>query len=189
MKKTAPSKPNEPSKPNKDLILQGFVVCISGFDEKERMNLCKLAAHLGAQVEAAISPRASCLIARYAGAPYCEEAINMSIPMVQDKYLKEVRAKAQLLPMEAFLLPVLYGLHISCTGMPSEYRHRAKSMVTELGGSWSGHLEQSKSTHLIALQPDAGDKYTHAKDWGIHIVLPRWLDECRERKCKPPPAP
>jgi hypothetical protein len=50
-------------------------------------------------------------------------------------------------------------------------------ILTSAGGEFVGALTRSV-THLVCAPSDInGDKYTHAVNWGIPVLDPRWLSE------------
>jgi hypothetical protein len=71
----------------------------------------------------------------------------------------------------------LDGLLICLTGIVAEEKTRLHRMVEELGGTFAGDLDTSKTTHLIA-QAREGAKYETAISCSrIFIVTPQWLTE------------
>ena len=76
--------------------------------------------------------------------------------------------------------PTLGGVKVCVTGFQDlEFRREVEARVTEEGGEYHGDLTRD-ITHLVVHQP-RGDKYTHAKQWGIKCVAVEWLRETLQR--------
>lgn len=58
-------------------------------------------------------------------------------------------------------------------------RQRIIDMIKSHGGSYTGDLSR-QVTHLIVYRPE-GKKYLAARNWGLHVVGLRWVDDCVER--------
>jgi len=103
----------------------------------------------------------------------------MRKPIVTAQWLRDSATGKKLAPMDRYKVPPLAGLIVSLTGytdLPT--RQKIEETVVKLGGTFSGDLVQSVTTHLIAANTNS-QKYKHAKEWGtVRIVNEKWLDEC-----------
>lgn len=77
-------------------------------------------------------------------------------------------------------LPPFSGLHICLTGFEDiEQRNWISQTAADHGATYHGDLTKAV-THLIAAAPQ-GQKYTHAKRWGLSVVSLKWFEHSMER--------
>ncbi|KAK6393539.1 hypothetical protein LTR65_002411 [Meristemomyces frigidus] len=77
-------------------------------------------------------------------------------------------------------LPTFAGLKICITGFDDMDQRSQISFTAKRNGA-EYHPDLTKAvTHLVAAAPQ-GNKYTHAKAWGINIVSMKWLDDSIQR--------
>lgn len=81
---------------------------------------------------------------------------------------------------EEHKIPTFASLQICITGFEDlDFRSSIKRDVEARGGKFNPDLVKAV-THLVAARPE-GAKYTHAKQWGIHVVGLKWLEDCMLR--------
>jgi len=81
---------------------------------------------------------------------------------------------------KAHRYPTFAGLKICITGIPDQARRNQLSSTIEHGGAeYHGDLTK-QVTHLLVAAPE-GAKYKAAKDWRIHTVSLKWLEDSVQR--------
>ena len=76
--------------------------------------------------------------------------------------------------------PTLAGLKVCITGIPDQARRNQLSTTIEhAGAEYHGDLTK-QVTHLLVAAPE-GAKYKAAKDWRIHTVSLKWLEDSVQR--------
>jgi DNA replication regulator DPB11 len=81
---------------------------------------------------------------------------------------------------KAHRYPTFAGLKICITGIPDQAHRNHLSLTIEHGGAeYHGDLTK-QVTHLLVATPE-GAKYKAAKDWRIHTVSLKWLEDSVQR--------
>jgi len=76
--------------------------------------------------------------------------------------------------------PTFAGLKICITGIPDQARrNQISSTIEHEGAEYHGDLTK-QVTHLLVATPE-GAKYKAAKDWRIHTVSLKWLEDSVQR--------
>ncbi|KAM0722141.1 hypothetical protein Q7P37_001582 [Cladosporium fusiforme] len=77
--------------------------------------------------------------------------------------------------------PAFFGLKISITGYPDIVdRDRISGMIEHEGAEYHGDLTK-QVTHLLVANTGSA-KYKAAKEWGLHTVSMKWLEDSMQRK-------
>jgi DNA replication regulator DPB11 len=81
---------------------------------------------------------------------------------------------------KAHRYPTLAGLKVCITGIPDQARrNQLSSTIEHAGAEYHGDLTK-QVTHLLVAAPE-GAKYKAAKDWRIHTVSMKWLEDSVQR--------
>lgn len=164
-------------------VLEGYKILIDGFDEKEYAKLQRLVNHLGGSLAPSYRKDLSCVVVKRVGSTSCSYASNDKIPMVTYQWIVDCNMQKKWLSFENYLAPAFLGLEIVCTRLPKDKRVEIGNIVIRNGGKFSFDLVKDQTTHLVS--PDCeGEKFKHATEWGISIVLPAWIQKCADERRK-----
>ena len=162
-------------------ILQGYVICFTGLNEREIHTASHVCGKLGGRLVDRIAENVTCLISRRVGSREYQFAVKHTIPVVSPDWLIDCykqRTLGVIIPFDNYLLQAFSGLTISCTQLSPEERQKVLKWVEANGGKCVFDLVRDSCTHLVAKEA-SGDKYKFAKSWGnVHIVDISWIRDC-----------
>lgn len=167
-------------------VLAGLKICLTGVSSREERRVLKAVSSLGGSVSKDLTRDAHCLVVYKVGSPKHAMAEQLGLPSVEAQWVHDCVLQNKLLPLSAYPVRPFVGCVITCTQLSQEQRCSAQSAIEQLGGVYSPALAKKTeeeclpSTHLVALRPE-GDKYLHARHWGIPVVSLRWIEDCRAR--------
>jgi topoisomerase (DNA) II binding protein 1 len=75
---------------------------------------------------------------------------------------------------------MFHNLSITTSGIVKAEKERIKTLIKKHGGTFTGEMEESKTSLVIILKP-IGDKYKFAVQWKIPCVKPEWLYDCDKK--------
>lgn len=113
-----------------------------------------------------------------------QQALSDGKKIVTAHWLNDVLlAKTMFAPSNALHFPVPFkdkvsqcrSMVITVTGYAGKERTLLKNMIFIIGARYTGYLTRS-NTHIICKSP-SGEKYSKAREWGIHCVNAKWLGD------------
>ena len=141
--------------------------------------LSRLAQRMGAEFSGDFEPsHVTHLVAARVGSAKYAAAAASGTPIVTTAWLDACWAAASHVPHAAFALPPLSGLVVSVTGLPMDERAQLSGTIEALGGVYAKGLD-ADTTHLLAVAKE-GDKYEAAREMGIPVLHPAWVQRCEE---------
>ncbi|CAD5115093.1 unnamed protein product [Dimorphilus gyrociliatus] len=163
------------------------VIAFTSIPHKQRENYRQKIALMNGQVSNDFHEDITHLIAAESGSRKFIVASHLRKPIVRFEWLDNIWTDCRSKPLlslkdyEMYTCPLFKGLTICVSGLSTQARAVVKERVEELGGNFSGSMNQMSCTHLIVDKPE-GQKYEYAKKWRIHTVSLQWLNDCYEKK-------
>ncbi|GIL70596.1 hypothetical protein Vretimale_3713 [Volvox reticuliferus] len=147
-------------------------------------DLTEAASALGATVYSALeASNASYLIANsvlrlFDGTdPYLTSLkSNPNLTVVSTEWLSACQAEQRQVPTSPYLLGPFSGIKASITNFGAKERDVVVNQLKQGSANYSPELFRH-TTHLVGNRP-GGNKYTHAREWGLFIVHHDWVIDC-----------
>ncbi|GIL47106.1 hypothetical protein Vafri_4019, partial [Volvox africanus] len=147
-------------------------------------NLTEAASALGATVYSALEAlKASYLIAGSVlrlsdgSDPYLTSLnFNPNLLVVSTEWLSACQAEQRQVPTSPYLLGPFSGIKASITNFGAKERDIVVNQLKQGSANYSPELFRH-TTHLVGNRP-GGNKYTHAREWGLFIVHHDWVIDC-----------
>ena len=173
------------SYPVGNVAMVDVVACCSSMKKSERNELHNLIQMMGGEVSSDFTSLVTHLVAKEVGSKKYQVATNNGIPVVSPSWVRDTWEKSNYehivatseSVMENHFLPIFKGCTICVTGLDAKQREVIKSLTNEHGAVYSGELNMKTCTHLLVESP-VGTKYTYARQWKLHCVLPGWFFDC-----------
>ena len=165
------------------LAMRGAVVCCTGIGERnERDVIYNLVALMGGTVLRSLTQSVTHLLAGEVGSAKYNVAHELRIPILLTSWVDEAWQCSRTQPISAMnsdfvarhSCPPFKGCSICVTGIDADVRKDIRRLAMENGGAYAGELNMETTTHLVAEKP-IGEKYKHARLWGIPCVTPAWF--------------
>ncbi|KAI5790148.1 hypothetical protein EDC01DRAFT_783841 [Geopyxis carbonaria] len=171
------------------LPLLGMVLCCTGVEQDERIDICTKAAELGARNVLDLTSDVTHLLCGAVGSPKYAYVARMRsdvlvlhtgwVRAVHTAWLSGDDVDARALA-SSWRFPALSGIAVSVTGVADvAERRRIEEAVEAQGGSYHPDLTKAV-THLLAAAP-VGKKYDFAVHQGISVVALEWLEDSLAR--------
>ncbi|XP_077526103.1 DNA topoisomerase 2-binding protein 1-A-like [Haemaphysalis longicornis] len=174
------------AEPVYSLAFHNLVLTSSALASGERERLKTLVELMGGSLVAPLTSRVTHVVAGDVRSKKYRVAASKKLPVMQPSWVQFFWDTEQYSlahanhPSYAHMrLPAFKGLVITVSQVPAAERKKLQALVELSGGSYSGNLRCTKTTHL-ALLDATGDKYDHACLWKLHCVHVRWLHESAE---------
>jgi len=168
--------------------LNNLVICFTGYEAGE-LSVYEEQIHLmGGKHSPHLTNEVTHLISRNTISDKYKFAVNLNIPIVQDKWLKECWSRRLEVGFNGrkiatkYILPPFVNVQICVSGIPGDERENIENNTRMNGGQYSADLTHY-CTHLIIEKP-VGKKYKYAKKWGIYLVNQRWFFDCIKRQAR-----
>lgn len=165
------------------LAMRGAVVCCTNVGERnERDMLYSLVMLMGGSVQRSLTQSVTHLLAGEVGSAKYNVAHDLKIPILLPSWVEEAWRISQSKPLNALepefmathRCPVFKGCSLCVTGIDANVRKEIQRLTEENGGQYGGELNMETTTHLVA-EKAAGEKYKHARLWGIPCVTSAWF--------------
>ena len=165
--------------------MDGVMACCSSMKKSDRKELYTLVEYMGGEVTADFTSAVTHLIANEVGSKKYIVAANQHIPIVSPSWIKSCWKQSNFEHIIAnseevlkeHILPVFKGCTICVSGLDANQREVIKTLADEHGAVYSGELNMKTCTHLL-VKSATGTKYTYAKQWKLHCLLPDWFFDC-----------
>lgn len=173
----------EDSKRSKLTNNSEFIICVSGVPSDVRNFAANVAKKFEGEYKETLDETCTFLIADKVGSKKYQAAAHQhSIPIVKTDFLKACTKEDKIVDFRKYTLGAFAGLTICTTGI---YDVSAKEKIIKLiqdnGGTYSGVLSLTETTHLVVGEEKYnGEKHLAAKDWGVKLVTPQWIEACSE---------
>ncbi|CAD5121440.1 unnamed protein product [Dimorphilus gyrociliatus] len=168
-------------------VLSECLICFTSIPRKERENYKEKVKLMNGEVSGDFHEGITHLVAAEAGSRKFIVASYLNKSIMTFSWLDSIWKDCHEQPSiniedyQHLVCPLFAGLTICVSGYGSSVRSMVKTKVEELGGNFSGSMQQASCTHLIVNQP-GGQKYEYAVRWQIPIVNLDWLNDCYDKK-------
>lgn len=174
------------AEPVYSLAFHNLVLTSSALASGERERLKALVELMGGSLVKQLTARVTHVVAGDVGSKKYHVAASKKLPVMQPSWVQffwdteqHSLAHANHPSYAHMRLPAFKGLVITVSQVPAAERKKLQALVESNGGSYSGKLHCTETTHL-ALLDATGDKYDRARLSKLHCVHVRWLHESAE---------
>lgn len=168
-------------------VLAHAVICFTSIPHKQRAVFKEKVQLMGGIASGDFHEGITHLVAAEAGSRKFIVASYLNKPIMKFEWLTKLWNDCHSNPTinvndyDKYACQLFEGLTVCVSGYSSDIRDEVKRKVEELGGNFSGSMQQATCTHLIVNQP-SGQKYEYAVRWKIPIVNIDWLNDCYEKR-------
>ncbi|EFJ50894.1 hypothetical protein VOLCADRAFT_116609, partial [Volvox carteri f. nagariensis] len=164
--------------------LHGVGIVFGNTAPHNTQNLTETASALGATILTALeASKATYLVAGNVlrlpdgSDPYITSIqANPKLIVVSTEWLSACQAEEWKVPASSYLLSPFSGIKVSITNFGARERDAVVLQLKQGKANYSPELFRH-TTHLVGNRP-GGNKYTHAREWGLFIVHHDWVLDC-----------
>ncbi|KAI6206281.1 putative topbp1 [Aphelenchoides besseyi] len=175
------------------MAFKNTIVCFTGLSSEEKVHYEERIRSMGGDVKPELSQSTQILIAKNCEtSPKYRAACCWKIPICGVNLIAEMAKQKGKHVSEfvsanhnKFSVPIFTDCIICSSGVTTEERIAIGHAVEQNGGRYVLDLTRGEATHLVTDRL-TGEKYKHAKIWGIKIVTTRWLHKCLVRRLRCP---